>query len=71
MKKIFFVLLLSCGLAPSASADDRVRITYASRSISSVLAFIATDRGFFKEENLEPAAHPNPRNHRHRRSRNG
>ena len=54
MKRIVLVLLLSCGLAPSAHADDRVRITYASRSISSILAFIATDRGFFKEENLEP-----------------
>jgi hypothetical protein len=52
MKKIFFVLLLSCSLAPSVESDDRVRITYASRSISSILAFIATDRGFFKEENL-------------------
>jgi ABC-type nitrate/sulfonate/bicarbonate transport system substrate-binding protein len=54
MKKIVFVLLLSWGFALSAHADDRVRITYASRSISSILAFIATDRGFFKEENLEP-----------------
>ena len=54
MKKIFFVLLLSCGLARSAYAADRVRITYASRSISSTMIFIANDRGFFKEENLEP-----------------
>ncbi|HSF58519.1 MAG TPA: ABC transporter substrate-binding protein, partial [Candidatus Binatia bacterium] len=54
MKKIFFVLLLSCGLALSAQADDRVRITYASRSISAIMVFIANDRGFFKEENLEP-----------------
>ena len=38
MKKIFFVLLLSCGLAPLAEADDKVRITYASRSISSIMA---------------------------------
>ena len=37
MKKIFYVLLLSCGLARSAYADDRVRITYASRSISSIM----------------------------------
>lgn len=54
MKKIFFVLLLSCGLAPWAEADDKVRITYASRSISAIMLFIANDRGFFKEENLEP-----------------
>ena len=53
MKKIFFVMLFSCNLACSAYADDRVRITYASRSISSIMAFIANDRGFFKEENLE------------------
>ena len=54
MKKTWFVLLLSFGLACSASADDRVRITYASRSISAIMIFIANDRGFFKEENLEP-----------------
>ena len=54
MKKILFVLLLSCGFAPSAEADDKVRITYASRSISAIMLFIANDRGFFKEENLEP-----------------
>ena len=53
MKRALFVLLL-CGLAISARADDRVRITYASRSISSILAFIANDRGFFREESLEP-----------------
>src|SRR5262249_56923018 len=54
MKKLFFTLLLSCGLAPSAEAEDKVRITYASRSISAIMVFIANDRGFFKEENLEP-----------------
>src|SRR5258705_13477497 len=53
MKKIFFVLLLSCVLARSAWAEDIVRITYASRSISSIMIFIANDRGFFKVENLE------------------
>jgi NitT/TauT family transport system substrate-binding protein len=54
MKPLLFALLLACALAASAQADDRVRITYASRSISSIMAFIANDRGFFKEENLEP-----------------
>jgi NitT/TauT family transport system substrate-binding protein len=55
MKKIFFALLcLSCSLARSANADDPVRITYASRSISAIMIFIANDRGFFKEENLQP-----------------
>ena len=53
MKKILFALLLSCGLAPSVEADDKIRITYASRSISAIMVFIASDKGFFKEENLE------------------
>jgi NitT/TauT family transport system substrate-binding protein len=47
------VLLLWCG-ALRVDADDRVRITYASRSITSILPFIARDKGFFKEEALEP-----------------
>ena len=46
-------LLLSCCAFP-AQADDRVRISYASRSIVSILPFIAVDKGFFKEEALEP-----------------
>jgi NitT/TauT family transport system substrate-binding protein len=54
MKETFCALMLFFGLVASAQADDRVRITYASRSISSIMAFIANDRGFFKEENLEP-----------------
>jgi len=55
MKTILSALLLTCCFALSAhAATDRVRITYASRSISSILAFIATDKGFFKEEALEP-----------------
>ena len=53
MKKIFALLLLFLSVS-SAAADDRVRITYASRSISAILAFIANDKGFFKEEALEP-----------------
>lgn len=54
MKTILSALLLTCCFALSAhAATDRVRITYASRSISSILAFIATDKGFFKEEALE------------------
>jgi NitT/TauT family transport system substrate-binding protein len=54
MKKMLLALLLSCCLAAPVKADDRVRITYASRSISSIMAFIANDKGFFKEENLDP-----------------
>jgi ABC-type nitrate/sulfonate/bicarbonate transport system substrate-binding protein len=55
MKKVLILALL-CWMVETAvaSADDRVRITYASRSISSILAFIAADKGFFKEESLEP-----------------
>lgn len=55
MNKIF-ALLLFCGIAFTsvAVADDRVRISYASRSISAILLFIANDKGFFKEEGLEP-----------------
>ncbi len=55
MKKIYIALLFCSLLVASvARADDRVRITYASRSISAILAFIANDKGFFKEEGLEP-----------------
>jgi ABC-type nitrate/sulfonate/bicarbonate transport system substrate-binding protein len=54
MKELLCALMLFSSLTGSAQAEDRVRITYASRSISSILAFIANDRGFFKEENLEP-----------------
>jgi len=53
--KFFFVTLLSwLATTAVASGDERIRITYASRSISSILAFIAIDKGFFKEEALEP-----------------
>jgi ABC-type nitrate/sulfonate/bicarbonate transport system substrate-binding protein len=54
MKKFIFALLLSCPLAFPAHAADQVRITYASRSIASLLPFIASDKGFFQEELLEP-----------------
>jgi NitT/TauT family transport system substrate-binding protein len=53
MKTLLSALLLLC-YAVHVQADDRVRISYASRSISSILAFIAVDKGFFKEEGLEP-----------------
>ncbi|HEY1267759.1 MAG TPA: ABC transporter substrate-binding protein [Candidatus Binatia bacterium] len=55
MKKVLLlaVIVLALAAAP-AGAAERVRITYASRSISSILVFIAEDKGFFKEEDLEP-----------------
>ncbi len=52
--KLFLCALLFFCCAFQAQADDRVRISYASRSISSILPFIALDKGFFKEEALEP-----------------
>jgi ABC-type nitrate/sulfonate/bicarbonate transport system substrate-binding protein len=54
MKRISLVLFLYFIATTAVRADDRVRITYASRSISSILAFIANDKGYFKEEALEP-----------------
>jgi len=55
MRKLFLLACLCCVIAPSAAAaEDRVRIAYASRSIASILPFIAIEKGFFKEEALEP-----------------
>jgi NitT/TauT family transport system substrate-binding protein len=54
MKLFLWVSVLCCCYAFRAQADDRVRISYASRSIASILPFIAVDKGFFKEEALEP-----------------
>lgn len=54
MRSFALLLLLFFSSLPLHAAEERVRITYASRSISSILAFIANDRGFFKEENLAP-----------------
>ncbi|HEX9142856.1 MAG TPA: ABC transporter substrate-binding protein [Candidatus Binatia bacterium] len=54
--KTIFIVLSFCGIAFTsvAAAEDRVRISYASRSISAISLFIANDKGFFKEEGLEP-----------------
>jgi NitT/TauT family transport system substrate-binding protein len=54
MKCFLCAFLFLCCCAFPAQADDRVRISYASRSIVSILPFIALDKGFFKEEALEP-----------------
>jgi NitT/TauT family transport system substrate-binding protein len=55
MRKIFLLAGLFCMLTSvNAAAEDRVRIAYASRSIASILPFIAIEKGFFKEEALEP-----------------
>lgn len=52
--RIFLCALLVCCWSAGVQAQDRVRISYASRSIVSILPFIALDKGFFKEEALEP-----------------
>ena len=52
--RIFLCALLVCCWSVGVHAQDRVRISYASRSIVSILPFIALDKGFFKEEALEP-----------------
>lgn len=54
MKLYLSALLLLCCTAFPARGEDRIRITYASRSIVSILPFIARDKGFFREEALEP-----------------
>lgn len=55
MTKTFLLAGLFCVLTSAVgAAEDRVRIAYASRSIASVLPFIAIEKGFFKEEALEP-----------------
>lgn len=57
MRKVFLlVFLFLWGSSPATiyGAGERVRITYASRAVSSVLLFIAQDKGFFKDEGLEP-----------------
>ncbi|HTM10168.1 MAG TPA: ABC transporter substrate-binding protein [Verrucomicrobiae bacterium] len=55
MRKIFLLAGLFCMLTSvNTAAEDRVRIAYASRSIASILPFIAIEKGFFKEEALEP-----------------
>jgi NitT/TauT family transport system substrate-binding protein len=52
--KFFWCVLSLLFCAFRVQADDRVRISYASRTIASILPFIAVDKGFFKEEALEP-----------------
>jgi NitT/TauT family transport system substrate-binding protein len=52
--RIFLCALLVCFCSAGVHAQDRVRISYASRSIVSILPFIALDKGYFKEEALEP-----------------
>lgn len=50
---IFVVLLIPSRVFPQP-APERVVITYSSRSIASIDLFIAQERGFFREEGLDP-----------------
>lgn len=54
---VLSVLLLTLAFASTAQSQgplQKATITYSSRSISSIDLFIAQDRGFFREEGLEP-----------------
>jgi NitT/TauT family transport system substrate-binding protein len=57
---IFFLVPLSTALPPGAWCADRppqlapVRIAFVSRSTLDMPYFIARDKGFFREEGLEP-----------------
>ncbi len=58
-QKVFsvFGLFLMLGVlsdAQSQVSPQKATITYSSRSIASIDLFIAQDRGFFREEGLEP-----------------
>ena len=57
MKKFGSILWLALLLTSplwAHGAEERVRISYVSRAVSSWLLFISQERGFFKEEGLEP-----------------
>jgi NitT/TauT family transport system substrate-binding protein len=56
MKRLFFCFILSVALPATTLAQippEPVRITYASRTIESVLLFVAQEKRFFREEGLE------------------
>ena len=56
MKRLFFCFILSVALPATTLAQippESVRITYASRTIESVLLFVAQEKRFFREEGLE------------------
>ena len=49
-----FVFALIFPSEARSQALQRVVITYSSRSIASVDLFVAQERGFFREEGLDP-----------------
>lgn len=50
---LYFFLTLS-PLALAQTAPQKVVVTYSSRSIASIDLFVAQERGFFREEGLDP-----------------
>ena len=57
MAIILFIASLLCLLPASARAQtplQKVVVTYSSRSIASIDLFVAQERGFFREEGLDP-----------------
>jgi ABC-type nitrate/sulfonate/bicarbonate transport system substrate-binding protein len=53
-----FILVVSAVLAAAPvfaqPSPQRVVVTYSSRSIASIDLFVAQERGFFREEGLDP-----------------
>ena len=52
--RLTIVAALTLASESFAQAPQKAVITYSSRSIASVDLFIAQERGFFREEGLEP-----------------
>jgi NMT1/THI5 like len=48
------LLALVPSLAGGQTPAQRVLVTYSSRSIASIDLFVAQERGFFREEGLDP-----------------
>lgn len=54
VRLILLTALLLPALGRSQTPLQRVVVTYSSRSIASIDLFVAQERGFFREEGLEP-----------------
>ncbi|HSQ13042.1 MAG TPA: ABC transporter substrate-binding protein, partial [Candidatus Deferrimicrobium sp.] len=46
--------MLSPGLSGAQTPPQKVVVTYSSRSIASIDLFVAQERGYFREEGLDP-----------------
>ena len=51
---IVLMVLLSPGNTWAQTPPQKVVVTYSSRSIASIDLFVAQERGFFREEGLDP-----------------